>query len=109
MIDSFSIGSVIRSTLMQIPELQGKIFPLVAENGTTIPFCIYQIQNITRVTKFGSDEITIQISILTEFYTEPISTQIREYMENAGFSYTGYSESYNGDAYLKELRFTYIN
>lgn len=80
MINSIYISKTIYKLLSENEELakyiDGKIYPLVAENSTTFPFIIYYRDslNCTKLTKDGynSDNATFIISVVSNKYIESL-------------------------------------
>ena len=45
MMDSLNIGKAIYTILQTSIDIDKKIYPLIADEGTTFPFIIYEIQS----------------------------------------------------------------
>ena len=89
MINSFKIGTAIHSLLSQGLEdtdINQKIYPLVAAEGTDFPFIVYKRNNLmSNNSKDGifEDSVNFEISIITETYSEgiAIAQKVRQTLE----------------------------
>ena len=98
-----------------------KIFPLVAENGTTFPFLCYTREGLqpSTGTKDGyvGDLVTFRVDVVAESYNQIIdlADAVRQCLEkryhaSAGLilkeTYlSGINEAYDADTYITQMRF----
>ena len=115
MIDSLNIGKVIFDKLNTISVLNGKIYPLIAENNTEFPFVIYTRTGLNEeICKDGvyQDDITLSIQVITDKYADgiDIAQQVRELLTlhtSTMYSHMiSASEEYANDAYIQTLVFS---
>lgn len=114
MIDSLKIGRTIFQKLNTITELNGQIFPLIAENDTAFPFVIYSRSGFeSEICKDGiyQDNVTMTIQVITDNYNDGIEIA-QEARELLTFSIPtmrsrmiGASEEYANEAYIQTLEF----
>lgn len=115
---SIEIGIKINELLKQIlPELKNKIYPLVSELDTTLPFIVYKKTSI--IPKYikhniTEEEIHIEITIVSDNYKQSVdlAQKIKDelqykILEDVSIYFTGNYESYN-DAYIQTLTFKLI-
>lgn len=77
---SLYIGKIIYNTLIQNTQLQGKvdkkIYPLVADKGTTFPFIVYRRESITPSSNKDSiiydENAVVNILIASDSYSESV-------------------------------------
>lgn len=123
MTNSLLIGKVIYSRLQNAlsDNVNKKIFPLVAENGTTYPYVVYMRTNISvnKSSKDGycEDACNYQIIAISDKYNESIdiANDIRRVMEKQRIitddlvlndnKLISAIERYTNDAYIQELTF----
>ena len=126
-IQSIKIGKLIHATLAgdtRLTQALGdcKVYPIVAPNETTFPFCVYQRDNVTpyRLTKDGiaGDTVTFSVVIASDSYFESvdIASLAREalekkYVENNEICMvdtymTSIRESYEASTYVQQMQFT---
>jgi hypothetical protein len=110
------IGKTLRSLLLSdntVAEyLTGKIFPLVAVEGTTFPFLVYRRSGYTPVSnKDLEDEIvTVEVAILSDKYetsvdvADAVLTGLRGSNEEIDrVKIIGTSEEFSDDIYIQKL------
>lgn len=110
------IGKTLRSLLLSdntVAEyLTGKIFPLVAVEGTTFPFLVYRRSGYTPVSnKDLEDEIvTVEIAILSDKYetsvdvADAVLTGLHGSNEEIDrVKIIGTSEEFSDDIYIQKL------
>jgi hypothetical protein len=118
MIDSLRIGKIVYSKIGSL--VNNRCYPLIAENGTTYPFIIYQRDSLDSMfCKDGvyEDEVNVSVRVVTDTYNEGIdlAQSVREamtfnnYTIEDGGTYTSLmvqaDEEFNNDAYIQTLIF----
>lgn len=115
MIDTLKVGKVIFDKLDEIPELQHRIYPLIAENNTIFPFVIYTRTSLTGLMcKDGlyEDEVIMSIEIVTDNYGDgiDIAQKIRERLTfktpTLRSHMSGAHEEFANDAYVQTMEYT---
>lgn len=102
MIDTLNIGSFICDTirtdkeLTKILGLNDKVFPIVAEDGTTFPFIIYKRTGLTSNSckdGYYEDFVRVEIKAVCSSYIQSINVinRIRELFECQHFEYENMS------------------
>lgn len=120
MTNSLLIGKLIYQLLSENLDTE-KIYPLVAENGTTYPYIVYYRTNVSiqGISKDGYCEDTCNYTVATisDKYNESveIANQIRGILEKKRIvtndlvifdnKLVGATERFNKDAYIQELYF----
>lgn len=125
MVNSILIGKVLYQKLKEnknLTKLVGeKIFPLIAEQTTTYPFCIYYRTNITSIisNKDGLNEDSVSFTLVagSTSYSQSleIANELRRSLESKRIisedmiitdsHITGIDESYEDNAYVQRLNF----
>jgi len=98
-----------------------KIFPLVAENGTTFPFLCYTREGLqpSTGTKDGyvGDLVTFRVDVVAESYNQLIdlADAVRQCLEKRYHAssglilketyLSGINEAYDSDTYITQMRF----
>lgn len=118
MIDSLRIGKIVYSKIGSL--VNNRCYPLVAENGTTYPFIIYQRDSLDSMfCKDGvyEDEVNVSVRVVTDTYNEGIdlAQSVREsmtfnnYTNEEGGTYSSLmvqaDEEFTNDAYVQTLIF----
>jgi len=118
MIDSLRIGKIVYSKIGSL--VNNRCYPLIAENGTTYPFIIYQRDSLdSTFCKDGvyEDEVNVSVRVVTDTYNEGIdlAQSVREamtfnnYTIEDGGTYTSLmvqaDEEFTNDAYVQTLIF----
>lgn len=118
MIDSLRIGKIVYSKIGSL--VNNRCYPLVAENGTTYPFIIYQRDSLDSMfCKDGvyEDEVNVSVKVVTDTYNEGIdlAQSVREsmtfnnYTIEEGGTYSSLmvqaDEEFSNDAYVQTLIF----
>lgn len=111
------IGKTLKSLLLSnatVEEyLSGKIFPLVAVEGTTFPFLVYRRSGYKPVNnKDLEDEIvSLELSILSDKYensvdvADAVLTGLQGSNEEIDFiNITGTNESFSSDVYIQKIQ-----
>ena len=125
--DSLEIGKVliaaIQSDEAHSSQLGGRVFPLVAEEGTAFPFAIYRRSSLLlSSTKDGLSEGTayVEIAIATERYGDgiTIAKRVKDILSSTRGVYSGIdvddisltdsSEEYAANAFVQNLTFKFI-
>lgn len=94
-------------------EVTKNVFPLVATEGTSLPFIVFERSNMSETgTKDGASELdvsfTVKIVSATYFEGVKLVDDVRYYlhkMENHPYL-TGASEEYTTDGYVQTLNFS---
>lgn len=118
MIDSLRIGKIVYSKIGSL--VNNRCYPLIAENGTTYPFIIYQRDSLdSTFCKDGvyEDEVNVSVRVVTDSYNAGIdlAQSVREamtfnnYTIEEGGTYTSLmvqaDEEFSNDAYIQTLIF----
>ena len=118
MIDSLRIGKIVYSKIGSL--VNNRCYPLIAENGTTYPFIIYQRDSLdSTFCKDGvyEDEVNVSVRVVTDSYNAGIdlAQSVREamtfnnYTIEDGGTYTSLmvqaDEEFSNDAYIQTLIF----
>jgi hypothetical protein len=113
------IGLLLFTVLGGIPEIEGRIYPVIAENGSAMPFVVYERQFLNPVyNKEGiiEDAVGINLTAVSADYAQ--SVRIADYIRDVldEFKYvlvydcrlTGSSESYEDSlGFLQHLSYTF--
>lgn len=77
--DSLNIGKAIYTILQNSIDIDKKIYPLIADEGTTFPFIIYKRTGLTpESTKDNTNEnVSVEINIASSNYSESIDLAIK--------------------------------
>lgn len=119
MIDSLNIGVVVYDRLKTIAALKNSIYPIIAENGASLPFAVYQRNSITPTfCKDGcyEDYVNLTIKIVSATYHQGINiaNDVRKQMTMHNYNtdtmtinseFSGGDESYENDEYVQTLNF----
>lgn len=116
-----SIGKAIFKNLDSI--LKGKVFPLIADQGTEFPFIVYRRNSITpAATKdrmIYKDDTQLEIIVASSTYAGgiEIAEQVRAKLENLRGNFNGIQindtelisadESFSEDAFIQKLIFSF--
>jgi hypothetical protein len=118
MIDSLKVGKIVYSKIGSL--VNNRCYPLIAENGTTYPFIIYQRDSLdSTFCKDGvyEDEVNVSVRVVTDSYNAGIdlAQSVREamtfnnYTIEDGGTYTSLmvqaDEEFSNDAYVQTLIF----
>jgi hypothetical protein len=118
MIDSLKVGKIVYSKIGSL--VSNRCYPLIAENGTTYPFIIYQRDSLDSMfCKDGvyEDEVNVSVRVVTDSYNAGIdlAQSVREamtfnnYTSEEGGTYTSLmvqaDEEFTNDAYVQTLIF----
>ena len=118
MIDSLKVGKIVYSKIGSL--VSNRCYPLIAENGTTYPFIVYQRDSLDSMfCKDGvyEDEVNVSVKVVTDTYNAGIdlAQSVREamtfnnYTSEEGGTYTSLmvqaDEEFNNDAYIQTLIF----
>lgn len=117
MIDSLKVGKIVYSKIGSL--VNNRCYPLIAENGTSYPFIIYQRDSFDSMfCKDGvyEDEVNVSVKVVTDTYNAGIdlAQSVREAMTfnnytSEGGTYTSLmvqaDEEFNNDAYIQTLIF----
>ena len=92
MMDSLNIGKAIYTILQTSIDIDKKIYPLIADEGTTFPFIIYKRTGLTpESTKDNTNEnVSVEINIASSNYSESIdlAIKVRKALEHKKGSYS---------------------
>lgn len=119
MMDSLNIGKAIYTILQTSIDIDKKIYPLIADEGTTFPFIIYKRTGLTpESTKDNTNEnVSVEINIASSNYSESIdlAIKIRKALEHKKGTYSDIAiedividdatEDYIEDTFIQTLTF----
>ena len=119
MMDSLNIGKAIYTILQTSIDIDKKIYPLIAEEGTTFPFIIYKRTGLTpESTKDNTNEnVSVEINIASSNYSESIdlAIKVRKALEHKKGTYSDIAiedividdatEDYIEDTFIQTLTF----
>lgn len=93
-----------------VTALNNRVFPLVATEGTNLPFAVFERTGYNRNTKDGGIlEVTFEVRIVSNTYFEglQIADTVIDTLERTPYkaTLTGSSEEYTNDGYLQTLTF----
>lgn len=117
MMDSLNIGKAIYTILQT--SIDKKIYPLIADEGTTFPFIIYKRTGLTpESTKDNTNEnVSVEINIASSNYSESIglAIKVRKALEHKKGTYSDIAiedividdatEDYIEDTFIQTLTF----
>lgn len=119
MMDSLNIGKAIYTILQTSIDIDKKIYPLIADEGTTFPFIIYKRTGLTpESTKDNTNEnVSVEINIASSNYSESIdlAIKVRKALEHKKGTYSDMAiedividdatEDYIEDTFIQTLTF----
>lgn len=119
MMDSLNIGKAIYTILQTSIDIDKKIYPLIADEGTTFPFIIYKRTGLTpESTKDNTNEnVSVEINIASSNYSESIdlAIKVRKTLEHKKGTYSDIAiedividdatEDYIEDTFIQTLTF----
>lgn len=119
MMDSLNIGKAIYTILQTSIDIDKKIYPLIADEGTTFPFIIYKRTGLTpESTKDNTNEnVSVEINIASSNYSESIdlAIKVRKALEHKNGTYSDIAiedividdatEDYIEDTFIQTLTF----
>lgn len=119
MMDSLNIGKAIYTILQTSIDIDKKIYPLIADEGTTFPFIIYKRTGLTpESTKDNTNEnVSVEINIASSNYSESIdlAIKVRKALEHKKGTYSDIAiediaiddatEDYIEDTFIQTLTF----
>lgn len=119
MMDSLNIGKAIYTILQTSIDIDKKIYPLIADEGTTFPFIIYKRTGLTpESTKDNTNEnVSVEINIASSNYSESIdlAIKVRKVLEHKKGTYSDIAiedividdatEDYIEDTFIQTLTF----
>lgn len=119
MMDSLNIGKAIYTILQTSIDIDKKIYPLIADEGTTFPFIIYKRTGLTpESTKDNTNEnVSVEINIASSNYSESIdlAIKVRKALEHKKGTYSDIAiedividdatENYIEDTFIQTLTF----
>lgn len=119
MMDSLNIGKAIYTILQTSIDIDKKIYPLIADEGTTFPFIIYKRTGLTpESTKDNTNEnVSVEINIASSNYLESIdlAIKVRKALEHKKGTYSDIAiedividdatEDYIEDTFIQTLTF----
>lgn len=119
MMDSLNIGKAIYTILQTSIDIDKKIYPLIADEGTTFPFIIYKRTGLTpESTKDNTNEnVSVEINIASSNYSESIdlAIKVRKALEHKKGTYSNIAiedividdatEDYIEDTFIQTLTF----
>ena len=109
MTNSILIGKVLYGRLKDIKQLEGRIYPVIAEQSTLYPFAVYY--------RTGLDSVNFTIAAVADKYylSCDIANEIRKALELqhlvsddmiiSNVRLLGVDESYEDNAYVQRLNF----
>jgi len=120
MMKNFKIGKELRTILNNVESLNNKVFPLVANAGTTFPFIVYRRSNYRpNDNKDYEDEIVgIELAILSDKYEESVNVanNVANALLNAhtelieSIKITNIYEDFQEDTFIQKINIDiYIN
>ena len=119
MMDSLNIGKAIYTILQTSIDIDKKIYPLIADEGTTFPFIIYKRTGLTpESTKDNTNEnVSVEINIASSNYSASIdlAIKVRKALEHKKGTYSDIAiedividdatEDYIEDTFIQTLTF----
>lgn len=119
MMDSLNIGKAIYTILQTSIDIDKKIYPLIADEGTTFPFIIYKRTRLApESTKDNTNEnVSVEINIASSNYSESIdlAIKVRKALEHKKGTYSDIAiedividdatEDYIEDTFIQTLTF----
>lgn len=119
MMDSLNIGKAIYTILQTSIDIDKKIYPLIADEGTTFPFIIYKRTGLTpESTKDNTNEnVSVEINIASSNYSESVdlAIKVRKALEHKKGTYSDIAiedividdatEDYIEDTFIQTLTF----
>lgn len=119
MMDSLNIGKAIYTILQTSIDIDKKIYPLIADEGTIFPFIIYKRTGLTpESTKDNTNEnVSVEINIASSNYSESIdlAIKVRKALEHKKGTYSDIAiedividdatEDYIEDTFIQTLTF----
>lgn len=119
MMDSLNIGKAIYTILQTSVDIDKKIYPLIADEGTTFPFIIYKRTGLApESTKDNTNEnVSVEINIASSNYSESIdlAIKVRKALEHKKGTYSDIAiedividdatEDYIEDTFIQTLTF----
>lgn len=122
MMDSLNIGKAIYTILQTSIDIDKKIYPLIADEGTTFPFIIYKRTGLTpESTKDNTNEnVSVEINIASSNYSESIdlAIKVRKALEHKKGTYSDIAiedividdatEDYIEDTFIQTLTFNRV-
>lgn len=119
MMDSLNIGKAIYTILQTSIDIDKKIYPLIADEGTTFPFIIYKRTGLApESTKDNTNEnVSVEINIASSNYSESIdlAIKVRKALEHKKGTYSDIAiedividdatEDYMEDTFIQTLTF----
>ncbi len=119
MMDSLNIGKAIYTILQTSIDIDKKIYPLIADEGTTFPFIIYKRTGLTpESTKDNTNEnVSVEINIASSNYSESVdlAIKVRKALEHKKGTYSDIviedividdaTEDYIEDTFIQTLTF----
>ena len=119
MMDSLNIGKAIYTILQTSIDIDKKIYPLIADEGTTFSFIIYKRTGLTpESTKDNTNEnVSVEINIASSNYSESIdlAIKVRKALEHKKGTYSDIAiedividdatEDYIEDTFIQTLTF----
>ena len=119
MMDSLNMGKAIYTILQTSIDIDKKIYPLIADEGTTFPFIIYKRTGLTpESTKDNTNEnVSVEINIASSNYSESIdlAIKVRKALEHKKGTYSDIAiedividdatEDYIEDTFIQTLTF----
>lgn len=119
MMDSLNIGKAIYTILQTSIDIDKKIYPLIADEGTTFPFIIYKRTGLApESTKDNTNEnVSVEINIASSNYSESIdlAIKVRKALEHKKGTYSDIAiedividdatEDYIEDTFIQTLTF----
>lgn len=120
MINTLDFGKYIYSALKDI--VDGRVFPIVAEEGTKFPFAVYKRVNLTNLENkdgYIQDSVTMEISVVSDKYNKSVEiiNKVREILEQQYQSFDGMdindatitmaNEEYINNGYIQKLQMNF--
>lgn len=123
MMDSLNIGkaiyTILQTSIDDHIDIDKKIYPLIADEGTTFPFIIYKRTGLTpESTKDNTNEnVSVEINIASSNYSESIdlAIKVRKALEHKKGTYSDIAiedividdatEDYIEDTFIQTLTF----
>ena len=111
------IREITQDVYRALTQCERNVFPLVAPEGTGLPFVVFERSNMYETpTKDGGElEIGFTVRIVTATYfdgltiVDHIRTEFRHFQSHYGYKprLTGATEEYTTDGYVQSLTFTF--
>ena len=110
----YDAAIVLRTLLQGVAEVEDRIYPIVATEGTGYPYIVYQRTGVDMMQSKDGMEVesaTYDVSIVTGEYSEGLALvdRVIDLLNgNMAFAPGNVSESYVDDSYIQSINCTYF-